>query len=131
MESRILLKEKKVDFIDVCTRQAFSVATSLIPFLEHDDANRALMGSNMQKQATPCIIPEAPVVATGMEEKAAKDTGRLVLAEEEGVVVSADARNVVVKITKERKKLINLLIFQELMDLQFFTKDQVLVWMRK
>ena len=105
------VKREKVDFIDVCTRQAFSVATSLIPFLEHDDANRALMGSNMQKQATPCIIPEAPVVATGMEEKAAKDTGRLVLAEEEGVVVSADARNVVVKNNEGKKKTYKLINF--------------------
>lgn len=105
------VKKEKVDFIDVCTRQAFSVATSLIPFLEHDDANRALMGSNMQKQATPCIIPEAPVVATGMEEKAAKDTGRLVLAEEDGVVVHADAKSIIVKNNEGKKKTYKLINF--------------------
>ncbi len=83
-----------VHFIDVATNQAFSIATSLIPFLEHNDANRALMGSNMQKQAVPCIIPERPLVATGIEVSAARDTGRLVLAKEEGVVTHVDARSI-------------------------------------
>ena len=69
---------KEVNYIDVASEQPFSIATSMIPFLEHDDANRALMGSNMQKQATPCIVPEAPLVATGIEARAARDTGRLV-----------------------------------------------------
>ncbi len=87
----------KVHFIDVFTNQAFSVATSMIPFLNHDDAARALMGSNMQKQATPCLIPEAPLVATGIEEQAAHDTGRLILAEEAGTVTYVDARRIVVK----------------------------------
>jgi len=103
-----LVKKDKVDFIDVCTKQAFSVATSLIPFLEHDDANRALMGSNMQKQATPCIITEAPFVATGMEEKAARDTGRMVLAEEDGVVINADAKSIIVKNNEGKKKTYKL-----------------------
>ena len=106
-----LVHKDKVDFIDIDTSQAFSVATSMIPFLNHNDASRALMGSNMQKQATPCIIPEAPLVATGIEGRAIKDTGRLVLAEEEGVVIHADAKKVVVKATKGGKekeyKLIN------------------------
>jgi DNA-directed RNA polymerase subunit beta len=62
------LSRDEVDFIDVATNQAFSIATSMIPFLEHNDANRALMGSNMQKQAVPCVLPEAPLVATGIEE---------------------------------------------------------------
>ncbi|MFA5838623.1 MAG: DNA-directed RNA polymerase subunit beta [Candidatus Paceibacterota bacterium] len=103
-----LIKKNKINFIDVCTKQAFSVATSLIPFLEHDDANRALMGSNMQKQATPCIIPEAPIVATGMEEKAARDTGRIILAEEEGVVVQADAKIIAIKNNEGKKKVYKL-----------------------
>jgi DNA-directed RNA polymerase subunit beta len=80
----------KVDFMDVATNQAFSIATSMIPFVNHDNANRALMGSNMQKQATPCVIPEAPLVATGIEEDAIRNTGRLVLAEEEGEVTFVD-----------------------------------------
>ena len=95
-----LVKREEVDYIDVSTNQAFSVATSMIPFLNHDDANRALMGSNMQKQATPCLIPEAPFVATGIEEKAALDSGRIVLAEEEGTVSAVDASKIIVRNTK-------------------------------
>ena len=72
--------------MDVATNQPFSVATSLIPFVENDDANRALMGSNMQKQATPLVVPEAPLVATGIEARRSTDTGRLVIAEEAGEV---------------------------------------------
>ena len=87
----------EVHFMDVSTMQAFSVATSMIPFLNHDDANRALMGSNMQKQATPCIVPEAPLVATGIEGRAAEDTGRLVLAPEDGVVSAVDATSITIK----------------------------------
>ncbi|MEK7194117.1 MAG: DNA-directed RNA polymerase subunit beta [Patescibacteria group bacterium] len=86
---------KDVHFIDVATNQAFSVCTSMIPFLNHDDANRALMGSNMQRQATPCILPEAPLVATGIEEKAIRDTGRLVLAPYAGTVTYVDGKSVV------------------------------------
>jgi DNA-directed RNA polymerase subunit beta len=93
----------EVDYIDVATNQAFSVATSMIPFLNHDDANRALMGSNMQKQATPCLVPEAPLVATGIEGHAARDTGRLIISEEEGTVTFVDARKIVVKGKKERE----------------------------
>ena len=91
------VSRQDVHYLDVATNQAFSIATSLIPFLEHNDANRALMGSNMQKQAVPCIIPERPLVATGMEGPAARDTGRLVLAKEEGVVTRVDARGIAVK----------------------------------
>ncbi len=90
----------EVTYIDVAPEQPFSVATSMIPFLEHDDANRSLMGSNMQKQATPCILPEAPLVGTGMEARAARDTGRLIFAKEEGVVVQADGKRVIVKNAK-------------------------------
>lgn len=92
-----LVSSKEVHYIDVDTNQAFSIATSMIPFLEHDDANRSLMGSNMQKQATPCLLPEAPLVATGIEEDAARDTGRLVISKEEGEVTQVDARKVTVK----------------------------------
>lgn len=86
----ILVPKSKIDYMDVATNQAFSVATSLIPFLNHDDANRALMGSNMQKQATPCVEPEAPLVATGIEGAAMKDTGRLIIAIEDGTVTKVD-----------------------------------------
>jgi DNA-directed RNA polymerase subunit beta len=88
---------EEIEYIDVTTTQAYSIATSMIPFLNHDDANRALMGSNMQKQATPCILPEAPLVGTGIEEEAARHTGRLVLAREDGVISGVDARKIVIK----------------------------------
>ncbi len=91
------VSREEVDFIDVSPNQAFSIATSMIPFLEHNNANRALMGSNMQKQAVPCVLPEAPLVATGIEELAAKDCGRLIIAETEGVVSFVDAKKIIVK----------------------------------
>ncbi len=97
------IAKDKVDYIDIATNQAFSIATSMIPFLNHDEANRALMASNMQRQATPCIVPEAPLVATGMEADALKDTGRLVIATEEGVVTHADGMKVSVKNTKGKE----------------------------
>jgi DNA-directed RNA polymerase subunit beta len=96
-----LVDRNDVEFIDVATNQAFSVATSMIPFLEHDDASRALMGSNMQKQAVPLMCPEAPVVATGMEGEAAKHIGRLILAEEAGEVKYVDAKKIVIKSEKK------------------------------
>ncbi len=99
-----LAKANEVDYIDVSTNQAFSIATSLIPFLNHDDANRALMGSNMQKQATPCLIPEAPLVATGIERKAVIDTGRIICAPEEGEIVAIDSKKVVLHGKKTGKK---------------------------
>ena len=103
-----LVTKDQVHYVDISTIQPFSVATSMIPFLEHDDANRALMGSNMQKQATPCIVAEAPLVATGIEEKAAKDTGRLIYAEEDVEVISSDARKIVVKNSKGKERTYNL-----------------------
>jgi DNA-directed RNA polymerase subunit beta len=99
-----LAKGQDVDYIDVSTNQAFSIATSLIPFLNHDDANRALMGSNMQKQATPCLIPEAPLVATGIEKKAVIDTGRIICAPEDGEIVVLDSKKVVLHGKKSGKK---------------------------
>ncbi len=95
-----IVDSKQVDFIDVSTNQAFSVATSSIPFLEHNDANRALMGSNMQKQATPLIAPEAPIVATGIEGRIARDSGRVVLADRDGTIKAVDARHIVLKDSK-------------------------------
>ena len=74
-----IVLQNRVDFVDVSPKQMVSVATACIPFLEHDDANRALMGANMQRQAIPLLIPEAPFVGTGMEYVAAKDSGKLLL----------------------------------------------------
>ena len=93
----------EIDMIDVSTFQMFSAATAMIPFVDHDDANRALMGSNMQKQATPCLIPEAPLVSTGIESHAARNTGRLIIAEEAGTVFYADARKIIVE-SKDGKR---------------------------
>ena len=81
-----------VDFMDVSPKQILSVATSLIPFLEHDDAPRALMGSNMQRQAVPLLCPEAPLVATGMEAQTAQDSGQVICAQGDGEVVSVGTR---------------------------------------
>ncbi|MFA5291214.1 MAG: DNA-directed RNA polymerase subunit beta [Candidatus Paceibacterota bacterium] len=92
-----LVKREEVEYIDVAPNQAYSIVTSMIPFLEHDNANRALMGSNMQKQAVPCICPEAALVATGAEDRAAHDSGRLVLAQSAGTVIKADGQHIVVK----------------------------------
>ncbi len=87
---------KDVQYMDVSPRQLVSVAASLIPFLEHDDANRALMGSNMQRQAVPLLETEAPLVGTGMEYRAAKDSGSMVVAESSGTVTSVDANEIVI-----------------------------------
>jgi DNA-directed RNA polymerase subunit beta len=92
----IAASPKQVDLMDVSPTQIWSVATALIPFLEHDDANRALMGSNMQRQAVPLLKPEAPLVGTGMERRAAIDTGDVVLAESDGEVTYVDAERIVV-----------------------------------
>ena len=86
-----------VDFIDVSPRQVVSVATAMIPFLENDDATRALMGSNMQRQAVPLLVPEAPVVGTGMEFKAAHDSGVVILAKESGVVDKVSGDEVIIR----------------------------------
>jgi DNA-directed RNA polymerase subunit beta len=104
------VEKKDVHYIDVATNQAFSIATSMIPFLNHDDANRALMGSNMQKQGTPCITPEAPLVATGIEHVAVRDTGRLVFSPCDGVVSFVDGKKISVKDSKGKEhstKLVN------------------------
>ena len=86
----------KIDFMDVSPKQVFSVTTSLIPFLEHDDANRALMGSNMQRQAVPLLRTEAPLIATGMEKEVAKYSGQVIFAREDGEVVSVDNSQVTI-----------------------------------
>jgi DNA-directed RNA polymerase subunit beta len=86
-----------VEYIDVSPKQCISVATALIPFLEHDDANRALMGSNMQRQAVSCVKPEAPLVGTGIEDKAAADSGQAVIAKNPGKVISVDGNHIVVE----------------------------------
>jgi DNA-directed RNA polymerase subunit beta len=93
-----------IDYMDVSPKQVVSVSTSLIPFLEHDDANRALMGSNMQRQAVPLVFPEAPLVGTGMEAKTAYDSGVLVKARRAGVVEYVSSREIIIKPDDAKKK---------------------------
>ena len=95
-ERYLVTAPEEIGLMDVSSKQIFSVATALIPFLEHDDANRALMGSNMQRQAVPLLRPEAPLVATGMEIEAAKYSGEVFLAKNPGVVTSATGSQVVI-----------------------------------
>ncbi|MBF0593738.1 MAG: DNA-directed RNA polymerase subunit beta [Candidatus Omnitrophica bacterium] len=91
-----IVSPDKVEYIDVSPKQLVSVATAMIPFLEHDDANRALMGSNMQRQAVPLMITDAPLVGTGMEEKVAVDSGAVVVAKNAGTVSKIDAAEIVI-----------------------------------
>ena len=93
----IEVDRERVDYIDISPRMMVSIATAMIPFLENDDANRALMGANMQRQAVPLMVTQAPIVATGIEHKCAVDSGVVVLAEGDGEVVRSDAQNVTVK----------------------------------
>jgi len=88
---------EEVDYMDVAPRQIVGISAALIPFLEHDDANRALMGSNMQRQAVPLLQPEVPIVSTGMESEAALDSGQVVLAEEDGEVISVTGGKIVIQ----------------------------------
>ena len=106
-----IVAKEDVDFVDIAPYQAFSIATNLIPFLEHDDANRALMGSGMQRQATPSIVQEAPIVATGIESRAAADSGRLVICEKSGVIDSVDASEITIKENDGKKKKYKLINF--------------------
>lgn len=100
-----LMDKKKIDRIDVSSEQSISIATSLIPFVQNDDANRALMGSNMQRQSVPLIQPEIPFVCTGIEERVARDSGQEVVAEEDGKVFKVDANQITIKLKLEKEKL--------------------------
>src|SRR5438132_6200643 len=91
-----LLAPAKIDFMDVAPEQLVSIAAALIQFLEHDDANRALMGSNMQRQSVPLLFPLAPLVGTGLEEKVARDSGAVVIARRAGVVTRVTADEIII-----------------------------------
>lgn len=99
----VTVERDRVDYMDISPKQVVSVATSLIPFLENDDANRALMGANMQRQAMPLIRPQAPMVATGMEHRAAKDTGVCVVSDTNGVVRRVTATEIVIYDTETKQ----------------------------
>ena len=118
MSDRVLCRAKtdfvdvepaRVDYMDVSPKQLVSIAASLIPFLEHDDANRALMGSNMQRQAVPLLITEAPLVATGLEERVARDSRAVLVAEESGKVASVTGSQIIItedgKLPESKKKI--------------------------
>src|SRR5439155_221003 len=121
-EDRVLVRRKggevdyvapdEVDYMDVSPKQIVSVAAALIPFLEHDDANRALMGANMQRQAVPLLRAEAPLIGTGVEFRAAVDAGDVVLAAEAGVVEEATADDIVIKQSDGQLKTYRLLKFR-------------------
>ena len=97
----ILSKPDSVEYVDVSPKQLVSVAASLIPFLENDDANRALMGSNMMRQAVPLIKPESPLVGTGIEQDVAIDSGVTIIAKRDGIVDKIDGKRIVVKALKK------------------------------
>ena len=101
----------RVEYMDVAPTQLVSVSTALIPFLEHDDANRALMGSNMQRQAVPLLRPEPPLVRTGMEERVAKDSGQVVLSDVDGVVTGVSGDRIVVTGADGESRVFNLMKF--------------------
>ncbi len=109
-----MVSPQEVQYMDVSPKQIVGVSASLIPFLENDDANRALMGSNMQRQAVPLLQPESPIVGTGMEHVAARDSGALVLAKRGGIVESVDASRIVVKTSENGGgvDIYNLIKFQ-------------------
>ena len=97
----VLVSKDEVDYVDVSPKQLVSVAASLVPFLEHDDANRALMGANMQRQSVPLLRAEAPIVGTGMEGVTARDSGAVILAKRNGVIDSVDSERIIVRVEGE------------------------------
>src|SRR5437879_3773296 len=99
-----LLPPARIDFMDVAPEQLVSIAAALIPFLEHDDANRALMGSNMQRQSVPLLFPQAPLIGTGLEEKVARDSGAVVIARRAGVVTRVTADEIIIDTGDEDAK---------------------------
>ena len=104
--------KEKVDYVDVSPKQLVSVAAAMIPFLEHDDANRALMGANMQRQAVPLMITDSPIVGTGIEYRAAKDSGVVVIADEDGEVTRVTGDEIRVKNAKGKEKIYHLRKFK-------------------
>jgi len=108
-----LAKREEIDFVDVSPEQSISVGTSLIPFLQNDDANRAQMGSNMQRQAVPLLNPEPPLVMTGVEEVVAKNSGQLLISDVDGIVKEVDAQHIVIKPNQGKLRVYYLRTFQK------------------
>ena len=101
----------EIDYVDVSSKHILSIGTSLIPFVEHDDGQRALMGTNMQRQAVPCVKPDAPIVGTGVERRAAVDAGHVILAPDDGTVVSVDGRHIELKTQDGQSRRYDLVKF--------------------
>jgi len=121
----IMVPPEEIDFMDVSPKQLVSVAASLIPFLEHDDANRALMGSNMQRQAVPLLKTSAPIIGTGMERKAALDSGSVIVARRPGTVEYVDSEKIVIKPQlREKDKLVELVEYDEYDLIKFMRSNQ-------
>ena len=109
----IVVDKETVDFIDVSPRQQISIAAGLIPFLENTDINKAILGANMQRQAVPIIVPQQPLVGTGFEEIAARDSGQVIIAEENGEVRKCDASSITIKYDNGTKKQYQLRKFEQ------------------
>ncbi|MEN8223380.1 MAG: DNA-directed RNA polymerase subunit beta [Acidobacteriota bacterium] len=119
----LLCDPSELDYIDISPKQIVSVSASLIPFLSHDDANRALMGSNMQRQAVPLVTPTTPIVGTGMEYKLAKDAGSVIVCKRAGTVMNSDAERIIVKVDDENKKGATSDISADLYELKKFRRS--------
>jgi DNA-directed RNA polymerase subunit beta len=104
----LVTSSRRIDYMDIAPRQIVGISAALIPFLEHDDANRALMGSNMQRQAVPLLKPDVPIVSTGMEDQAAYDSGQVLLADVEGEVISSQGDRVIVRTTTGDERIYRL-----------------------
>ena len=122
-----LARPEDIDLIDVSPKQLVSVAAALIPFLENDDANRALMGSNMQRQAVPLIKAEAPYVGTGMEATVARDSGVVIIAKRSGVVDQVDAQRIVVRATDQIESMESNVDIYSLLKYQRSNQTRVLI----
>jgi DNA-directed RNA polymerase subunit beta len=107
-----MAKRQEIDLIDVSCQQTISAAVSLIPFLEHDESNRALMGANMQRQAVPCVRPKAPLVSTGMEKKIALESGQCLVSDVDGEVIEVDSVHITIKTRERNKKKYELINFE-------------------
>ncbi len=109
----VYAKAEDVEYVGISPRQMFGISTSLIPFLEHDDANRALMGANMQRQATPLLCPERPFVGTGLEFDVARYAGSLLLSDDDGEVTYVDATKIIIKNSKKKERIYKLVKYQK------------------
>ena len=108
----VVVTKEEIDLVEVSCQQILSASVALIPFLEHDESNRALMGSNMQKQAVPCIIPRAPLVSTGLERKVALESGQCLVSEVDGEITEIDAKHITIKTNEGKIKNYELVNFQ-------------------